>query len=60
MPSSIHQFYFDDNFGFGSESVFAWVDQEGGSITPPVSNVLLLTDGTPLLLTDGTNLLLAA
>lgn len=59
MPSTEHQFYFDPNFGFGDESVFAWIAQEGTG-TAPEGNVLLLTDNTPLLLTDGTFLLLAA
>jgi hypothetical protein len=59
MPSTLHDFYFDVNFAFGDESVFAWIDQEGTSAAPE-GNALLLTDLTPLLLTDSSDLLLAA
>lgn len=59
MPSTEHQFYFDVNFAFGDDSVFAWIAQEGTG-TAPEGNALLETDNTPLLLTNGTFLLLAA
>lgn len=59
MPSTLHDFFFDLNFGFGDESVFAWIDLEGVGETP-TGNFLLLTDTTPLLLTDGSDFLLAA
>lgn len=60
MPSTLHEFYFDVNYAFGDESVFAWIDQEVVAPAPPSGNALLLTDLTNFLLTDGTDLLLAA
>ena len=60
MPSYLHDFFFDTNFGFGEESVFTLFDQVGQpSPPPPIEGYLLETDGTPLLLTTGAFLALA-
>lgn len=59
MPSYLHDYMFDTNFGFGDESVFTLFDQTELSPFPPIEGVLLLTDETPILLTDGTFLSLA-
>jgi hypothetical protein len=59
MPSAIHGFIFDANFGFGSESVFTTEELVNEPPEPPIEGYFLQTDTTPILLTDGTFLLLA-
>ena len=51
MTSPIHDFVFDVNFGFGSESVFSLVDTEEIAPFPPDEGYFLQTDNTPLQLT---------
>lgn len=52
MSSHQHDFMFDTNFAFGTESVFTLVDHEALAPFPPIEGVLLLTDNTFFLLTD--------
>jgi len=52
MPSHLHDFMFDVNFGLGSESVFCPIENIEGMAPPPIEGYLLLTDNTPFLLTD--------
>lgn len=59
MSSPIHDFMFDVNFGFGTESVFTLFDTEEIAPFPPILGYLLQTDNTPLLQTDGTPIALA-
>ena len=59
MSSHQHDFMFDVNFAFGSESVFTLVDHEEIAPFPPIEGVLLLTDNTYFLLTTGETLSLA-
>lgn len=59
MPSYLHDFMFDTNFGFAEESVFTLVDQVGQpSPPPPIEGYFLLLDNTPMLLLDDENLTL--
>lgn len=58
MPSAIHEFLFDVNFGFGNESVFTVEELVTNPPEPPIEGYLLETDKTPILLTDGTFLAL--
>lgn len=56
MPSALDGFLFDVNFAFGDESVFTFVDDIAGSVTPPpIVGDFLLLDGTDFLLLDGQN-----
>lgn len=59
MSSHQHDFMFDTNFAFGSESVFTLIDHEEIAPFPPIEGVLLLTDLTDFLLTTGETLSLA-
>lgn len=58
MPSSIHGFIFDVNFGFGSESVFSPYENVEGAVSPPIEGYFLLLDGTNFLLLDDEDLTL--
>lgn len=59
MPSAIHGFIFDTDFGFGSESIFTVEELVNEPPSPPIEGYFLQTDNTPLLLTDGEFLALA-
>lgn len=59
MPSNLEDFFFDVNFGCGSDSVFTLIDKEEMPPLPPIEGYLLQTDSTPLLQTDGTPIALA-
>ena len=54
MPSSLHDFLFDVNFGFGNESIFAPIESGPGTAPPTLENTLLLSDGNNLVLSDAT------
>jgi hypothetical protein len=56
MPSLLHDFVFDTNFGLGNESVFTLVDQEEIGPFPPIEGYFLLLNGGNFLLLDGQNL----
>lgn len=56
MPSPTHNFLFDVNFNFATESVFTVIDQDESAPFPPAPGYFLLLDGTNFLLLDGTNL----
>jgi hypothetical protein len=58
MPSILDQFFFDTNYGFGSEGVFSLIDLEIGNPPPPIEGYFLLLDGTYFLLLDGEDLTL--
>jgi hypothetical protein len=53
MSAYKHDFMFDSNFGFGSESVFTLADQSEIAPFPPDEGYFLLLDGTPMDLLDG-------
>lgn len=59
MPSNLDDFFFDVNYGMGSEGVFSLVDKLEGSVTPPPpEGYFLLLDNSNFLLLDGENLTL--
>ncbi len=57
MPTNLDYFYFDVNYGLGSDSVFTLIDKvEEGTNPPPILGYFLLLDGTNFLLLDGETL----
>ncbi len=58
MPSALHSFVFDTNFGFGEESVFSPRVSEEVYVPPPTGGNFLQLDNTPFLQLDNTPLLL--
>lgn len=51
MPSNLHEFLFDVNFGFGDESLYSIKNEDNSNPHPPIDNILLLSDETSFLLT---------
>lgn len=59
MPSNLDTFYFDVNFGCGSDGVFSLIDkEESGTNPPPDEGFFLLLDNSNFLLLNGQNLTL--
>jgi hypothetical protein len=58
MPSYLHDFMFDTNFGFGEESVFTLVDTGQHPPTPPIEGYFLELNGGNFLLLDSQDLVL--
>ena len=58
MPNILDPFFFDVNYGFGRDSVFTVINDEIGTLPPPIGGYFLLLDGTNFLLLDGEDLTL--
>ena len=57
MPTNLAVFYFDVNYGEGSDSVFTLIDkEEAGKNPPPPEGYFLLLNGGNFLLLNGQNL----
>lgn len=56
MPSHQHDFMFDVNFAFGSESVFTLTDHEELGPFPPIEGYFLTLSGPIFGLLDGQNM----
>lgn len=57
MPNNLDDFFFDVNYGLGSDSAFTLIDKiEAGTNPPPPEGYFLLLDNTNFLLLDGENL----
>jgi hypothetical protein len=58
MPSHQHDFMFDVNFAFASESVFTLVDETAGEPLPPIEGFFLTLAGPHFGLLNGQDLTL--
>jgi|HubBroStandDraft_2_1064218.scaffolds.fasta_scaffold01505_17 hypothetical protein len=59
MPTNLDDFYFDVNYGMGTDSVFTLIDKlEAGINPPPAEGYFLLLNGQDFLLLNGQNLAL--
>lgn len=59
MPTNLDTFYFDVNYGMGSDSVFTLIDkEESGTNPPPIEGYFLTLAGPIFGLLDGQNLVL--
>lgn len=59
MPTNLDTFFFDVNYGLGSDSVFTLIDkEEAGANPPPPLGYFNLLDNTPFQLLDGENMTL--
>jgi hypothetical protein len=59
MPTNLDYFYFDVNYGLGTDSVFTLIDRiEPGTNPPPPEGFFQLLNGQDFLLLNGQHLAL--
>ena len=57
MPTNLDAFYFDVNYGLGTDSVFTLVDREESGINPPPpEGYFNLLTNLPFMLLNGQNM----
>jgi len=57
MPTNLATFYFDVDYGFGSDSVFTLIDKEEAGVNPPpIEGYFNLLTNLPLVLLNGQNM----